>query len=388
MNASVRRHLALSLAAVLLAACTPGGGSIYSTIQNEVKVVDNTLDNNLVVMDVVGAAGGPYYVAAGKIWPTVPGASTVTWDKGHPLTLPTAASGAIVLCNGLLAWPPAPGATTLWGSFTTPDASLGLYRNDGSLVAPLTTWTHVTGSASELGTRQVMRLRNETVGATATLVVIMGSTSTPPLTYDVFSSTDGISFTLSSITGATSTVNDVIYAAGNWYATEGATLYTTGATLGGTLTAVPLTGVTVATGEELRDILYDGTTLYVSSKLGHVFYSSDGGANWLSTTAAPVSGITPGLLGFAGPVGGAGGKILVGADGYGYYELSGSPLALTRASDTLAPSITTFRLYSAAVRRFFVDGTTRLFACTSATGLWRGEISGSGAAATITWNWE
>ncbi len=52
MKLRTLRLPAIALAAALAASCTPGGGSIYFTLENEVKVEDRSLPNEITVFDV------------------------------------------------------------------------------------------------------------------------------------------------------------------------------------------------------------------------------------------------------------------------------------------------------------------------------------------------
>jgi hypothetical protein len=369
MSAPHARRLLWALPFALLAACTPGGGSIYYTLEHETKVVNSSLPDTLTVFDVTGASGGPYYAAAGKIYvSTGVTASGVTWNVDTYVTPPEAGA----LCNALVAYPPGT-PTSLFGGFATSSGNLGLYQSTGGFPNAPTGWTSVPALAG----KQILRLTADAGGTTLVAIAATpGALST--FTYDVYaSSDDGATFT-DALAGQTNPINDVTYAGGGltrWFATEGTTLYATaGAALSDAapLAAVTMNGVTIASGDVLHDVYWDGAKLYVSSKLGHVFSSTDG-TNWSVLTADQVSGAYPSFLAITGPIGTS---ILAGSDGYGYYTVSS---ALTRMTDT------TIALYYDSIRRFFLDGTTRVFAGTAGGGLWRGEISTTGA---ITWSLE
>ncbi len=67
MKAFTLFRLALAAAAaVTIAACTPDGGLIYSTIETETQVTDNSLSNTLTVADIAVPA------TARITWPRAP----------------------------------------------------------------------------------------------------------------------------------------------------------------------------------------------------------------------------------------------------------------------------------------------------------------------------
>ena len=105
---------AAAMALIVVASCTPNGGSIYATIETAKKTVTSSLAKTLTVQDLVnqktGPGGaGPYDVAAGAIFegaynPANPSTSgdVILWaaNSGNlaPLTPPVAGQ----ICNSLV----------------------------------------------------------------------------------------------------------------------------------------------------------------------------------------------------------------------------------------------------------------------------------------------
>ena len=100
MNRRIALLLLAAAVAVLPIACS--NGNIYWTLENEEKVDDLSLPNEITVFDVA-KIGTTYYAAAGRIWHV---ADTATeWNAGatvappHPGDLCTALA-AFVLFHG------------------------------------------------------------------------------------------------------------------------------------------------------------------------------------------------------------------------------------------------------------------------------------------------
>jgi hypothetical protein len=371
---------ALAFIAVLAAACTPGGGSIYYTIETEPIVTDSTLPNAITVSDVA-KMGPTYYVGAGKIWTgTATGAGTtsdpriITWDIEEPL--PVRPPSNTALCTGLVV-SPFGGGTTLYGAFYD-DASggaTGLYES--------TTVPSFAGQGAETlpaAGSQVALLKVENDGADRLIAVTTRQpTMGAAFVFDIAYAASAGSYVAATFDATRvadeekKPINDVIYAAGAinaWFATEGSTLYTNaGPGFAGDFTKAGMTGI--GADEVLTGLFFDGTRLYLASRAGKIYHSTNG-TSWTAIPAPQISGVHPPLLRFAGPIGA--GVLLVGSDGYGYYLLDTIDLVtdpLTRCTTT------TIDLHTDTVRSFVLDPVEGFgFALTSMGGLWRGTVSG------------
>lgn len=340
----------------LLWACTAGGGSIYSTLENETKTTDNTLKNTIPIHDVALHGDGNYYAAGGRIWRGTPGgtpgAETVDWDTTTPITPPV--DGA--LCTALVEF-----NGELYGGFITQSGSVGLYKANGASPAAATSFASGQVADAAVKDKQVVLL--SVVNGGTDLVV---GTASPgdPFIYDLLLS-DGTSYASLLAATTTSPFTGVTHTTNKYWAVSGTSLYAgTGV---GTL-AVDPTLVKSATTEVLTSVFSDnGTRLFVTSNLGFVYYSANEGASWTrNATAEKVSDATVGFLAVAGASGS--GTMLVASDGYGYYVLTvEDPPTLARFAGSTIP------LYTASVRKFLIHGA-RLFACTNSKGLWRNEV--------------
>jgi hypothetical protein len=365
-------HLLLAAGIVIL--CTScKEGNIYYTLENEVKVEDLSLPNDITVFDVA-KIGSSYYAAAGKIWAADD--STVTWNTDVPVAPPDAGD----ICTALMGF-----SGELDGGFINASGNLGLYRSSSFSFSGQTALPDVAGAQIALlkvvddGTPRlvVVTAKQPSAGEDNQFGIVMSSDGTnfSPFT---FNSLDR------SADEAKKQIWDVVYAGGTinaWFATEGTKLYTKVGAGTGEFILATTTGITA--GEVLTGLFDDGTNVYVASNSGAVYYSPDG-ANWTRIEAPAISGTYPPLTRFAGPI--DAGIVLVGSIGYGYYLLKTADLAgpnpLTRYPTT------TNDLYTAAVLKFYYDsGKSRVFACTAKGGLWRGAVLGDGLG-TINWNQE
>ncbi|MCX7038359.1 MAG: hypothetical protein NT005_04410 [Spirochaetes bacterium] len=347
----------------LLWACTAGGGSIYSTLENETKTTDNTLKNTIPIHDVALHGDGNYYAAGGRIWRGTPGgtpgAETVDWDTTTPITPPV--EGA--LCNALVEFPQPLG--DLYGGFITQSGSLGLYKANGPSPAAATSFASGQIIDTLIANKQVVLL--SVVNAGTDLIVGTASTG-DPFVYDLLRSTDGMNYAslLAPTVTVTKPFTGVAYTTNKYWAVSGTSLYS-GAGIGTLDVDASPTGAVA--GEVLTSVFSDdgASRLFVTSNLGFVYYSANEGASWTrNATAEKVSDATVGFLAVAGASGS--GTMLVASDGYGYYVLTvANPPTLARFAGS------TIGLYTASVRKFLIHGA-RLFACTNSKGLWRNEL--------------
>jgi hypothetical protein len=371
-------HLLLAAGiAILFTACKEG--NIYSTLENEVKVDDLSLPNDITLFDVT-KIGTSYYAAAGKIW-TVSDSAT-EWDVTALIAPPSPGD----IGTALVASPF--GTNTLYGGFINGSGNLGLYE---STAAP--SFSGRNAEPLPVAGAQVALLKAVNDGANRLVVVTAHQPSAgSDFAYGMVYAASAGSYTVATFDATRpagdekKSINDVVYAGvpiNAWFATEGTKLYTkTGPGFAGDFTLAGMTGITA--GEELTGLFWDGTThVYLASRAGAVYHSTDG-TNWTRILAPAISGTYPPLTHFAGPV--DAGIVLVGSDGYGYYLLDTADLSGTDPL-TRYPT-TTSDLYTAAVQKMYFDvGKLRVFACTSMGGLWRGAVLGDGSG-SIDWNLE
>ncbi|OHD70792.1 MAG: hypothetical protein A2177_02085 [Spirochaetes bacterium RBG_13_68_11] len=359
--------------AILFTSCKEG--NVYYTLENEVKVEDLSLPNDITLFDVT-KIGTSYYAAAGKIWTVADTAAE--WDINATITPPV--SGGI--CTALVA---SPFGATLYGGFINGAGNLGLYE---STAAPSFSGLSAVSDPIINGA-QIALLKTINDGVNDWLVAVtarhlpgenftFGIAAFNNLAWGTFDTSVRVS------PEDQKPFNDIIWSTNfsRWYATSGTKLYTKAVTgLAGAF--VESTPANAASGEEFTGLLEWGTRVYLSSRSGAVFYTSDG-ATWTRIEAPAISGTYPPLTRFAGPV--DAGIVLVGSDGYGYYLLDTADLGGTDPL-TRYPT-TTSDLYMAAVQKLYFDsGKSRVFACTSMGGLWRGAVLGDGLG-SIDWNLE
>jgi hypothetical protein len=357
----------LFAAVLLLWACTAGGGSIYYTLENEVKTTDNTLKNTIPIHDVALHGDGNYYAAGGRIWKGTPGgtpgAETVDWDTTTPITPPVGGE----ICTALVEF-----KGELYGGFITQSGSVGLYKANGASPAPPTSFASGQIADPLVVNKQVVLLA--VVNAGADLIVVTASPVDPPsavdpFTYDLLLSTDGAAYSSLLAAASTKPFTGVAYTSasgGKYWAVSGTSLYS-GAGIGALAAIASPTGAVA--GEVFPSVFSDDENLhlFVTSNLGFVYYSANEGASWTrNATAEKVNDATVGFLAVAGASGS--GTMLVASDGYGYYVLTvADPPTLARFAGSTIP------LYTASVRKFLIHGA-RLFACTNSKGLWRNEV--------------
>jgi hypothetical protein len=341
--------------ACALSACTPNGGSIYATIETEQKVVDSTLPKTITVCDLVNnstAPTYPYYVAAGAIYKgTRPNADNKmgwpsTGNSAKPVTPPVSDA----LCNTLVLF-----NSELWGGFFSTGSILGLYSSTTlAFSGPAVSDTVVKG-------KQVISLQATDNGSPGQLFVCTGTVSGSKYVYQL-SYFDAVTWS-PLLTDLPDPVNGVVWdpVGAQYLMVSGSKVYSGTNADPPVFTTTTLPGVSLDSSDELRGIFVDGANIFIPTRDNGV-YLTTGGA-WSQIPADDVNGNTVGYLAVAGPVDGAGNKYLVGSDGYGYYTLDISTMKLTRFDDN------TILLYSSAVRRILVDGTTVLMG-TAGNGLW------------------
>jgi len=365
----------------LFFSCTAQGGSIYAIIETAQKTYVSTLDQTLTVIDLVNLGSAtyplPYFVAAGAIYNgTPPNANNVIgWPNygANPIRVSPPVSGA--LCTALTYFAP---ATALYGAFFTSNGStMGLYKspptspNFSTAVAD----SHVAGKQITL-----LQVANNNLFA----VVATPSTGTSGFTYELDSSTDGITFTPTSLTGLTTPITGVGYLGTTYYVTAGSNLYTGTGLAPIALSATGIAGWTLASGEVLNGVTVDNGYVFIPSSNGAVYFSNNG-STWIRvgtsdqinsrsiiflTVSTHIDTSTPGNT------------FIVGADGAGFYFLNLAAGTLSRFSD-----VTVTGLYAGSVRRVLVDPIQNnlVFLGTAGTGLWRTNFDPATGMTPGTW---
>jgi hypothetical protein len=387
-------HLLLAAGiAILFTACKEG--NIYYTLENEVKVDDLSLPNDITLFDVTKIddatppAFSAYYAAAGKIY-TVPVADLDVPDAGWDKYADVDAPASDALCTALVTSPYG-SQNTLFGGFINGSGNLGLYKSSPRPTKDTVTWT--VDSDPIIAGAQIALLKTENDGADDWLVAVTARhLPGKNFTFGIagFNGTNWYEFD-TTIRGSPENekpFNDVIWSQkfGRWLATGGTKLYmqVLSPPAVDSFSDAYMTGIT--SGEVLTGMYEDVTNVYIASKSGAVYYSPTYGTDWKRIEALPISGTNPPLTHFAGPVGS--GILLVGSDGYGYYRLDTTILTSTDPYPLTRYPTTTSDLYTASVMKFFYDddpGINRVFACTAMGGLWRGAVAADG---TIDWNLE
>ena len=367
--------LGVVLLVLAMLSCTEGQYAVFYTIENEKKISDNpSLPNNITVTHFV-ELGNTLYVSAGAMWArssTLADAS-VEWKRIEN-------SLGEAMCNGLVVF-----STELVAAFFSRDeqGSTGLYRATptadlGADAAPTLQWSEV----SLFQGKQVVWL--SVVGGSDLLVCVAETASTSPtvITYALYASQDGSTFSgpiLQSLTGA---VSDATHDGTNYWIVSGNKVYT-----GPALSAGSVQETTVASEVQgYSGVLHssDYSAVYLSTQQGRVYRRQVGSSEWTSSEQVLVSAkaipFTRMLV--------AADRILVGTEGYGYYEVIGGDVAaLHRFSN-----ITSVDFYAGIILRFHrsvLEGQEVIFACTSGAGLWRGTYStATSGTATSEWNRE
>ncbi len=354
-------RLSMSIAAaVLIGSCTPDGGTIYATIETEVKTTDNSLPNTLTTFDIVKAGANTYYVAAGTIFKGVLGGGTVTWTPN------STSADRIYNKTGSLSNALAYDGTNLWAGFITTGANLGLYSSG---VPPTTSWTSIIDPVVK--DKQVYLIRP--IGPD--LFVVCGTVSGAPATYHYELEHYSGAWSGPLFTALPSPIVGVATDGTNYYMASGATVYYTNSPTG----AFATTGLTLGAGDEVEGIFGVVGKVFVATKKGGLYHGT--GAAWTQIVAPVVGSATVALLTVSGPVDLGGDKYLVGSDGFGYFTLSVSAGTLARFSDS------TIGLYAASVRRILVDGST-VFMGTNGAGLWRATFDTAAGAVSSAWTHE
>ena len=365
---------ALAVAALLLASCTPDGGTIYATVESETRTTDNSLPNTLTVSALASpGVSGTWYVAAGTLYKGVLSAGSVTWLP-NPSAPTRSYNPADSLANALAYY-----NGRLWGGFITAGTNLGLYSSAVSAPGYDASAFTADTDANVLG-KEVTMLRvanNHLFMAGATL-------SGSPLAYhyELDYNASGAGWSPPALSGLASPIVGVAWDGGStYYIASGAAVYSD-SNPGGAFATVEAVGI--AAGDQVNDIVGDPVhqRVFVTTQKGGLYYKY-GAAAWAAIPAPQVNSATVSLLSIAGPIDTAGANevYLLGTDGYGYYTLSVAGGSLTRFSDS------TIALYAASVGRLLVDSGTVLMG-TNGAGLWRATFDTTSGALASAWTHE
>ena len=303
------------------------------------------------------APDGNYYIAAGGIFQGTLTSGVMSWNPNnnnltvYPYNPP---SGA--LCNALATFN---GAT--WGGFYPADGLtiLGLEKADPQF--SFASSTPVVDTNGNITGKQISLLSAPNGNAVLFAVCV-------ELNYSVglYYSTNGTAWSpCTGLQGITSyPISGVAWDGTQYWAVSGTTVYRSPAGNPASFSAIAtqpvgssdIRGITVGQGAEAG-------WLFLPTRIGGIWYSSNGGASWANIAAPIVSSVTVGLLTVSGPVDSAGNIYLVGSDGYGYYTLNLTLPALTRMS------MSTIALYAESIRKIFVDAGFVLMG-TNGHGVW------------------
>jgi hypothetical protein len=319
--------------------------------------------------------GTRYFAAANRLYARTDGISD-TWSVVAP-------PADAILCNYIEAF-----SGELYAGFAT-GAGAGLYRSAPDPIS----WTKIADLGTAAGYTQVTMLK-ATAAGTPTLFVATWNGSDYALSY----STSGASgsYTLAGGTAWPAPVSVPIIDVESdgsyyWVIVGNSLLRDTAAAGVGSFDTTLLdkdSPVPLKSGAQFYGgLLYDSSVprLYLSAGNGYLHSSDDSGDTWDSSALQRDTEDNDAIVHFTSfvlPASDAS-AVYVGTQGQGYYRIPGGDVTgdLTRNTD-----YTIAALYSGALNCLFYDGLAlpypRLFLCTNADGLWRGEwVSGS------TWTW-
>ncbi len=345
------------LAAAGLISCTADGGNIYSTIETEVKTVDNYLPTTLTGYDITKAPDNNYYVAAGGIYQGTLASGTINWNPnnnvaGYPYN-PT--NGA--LCNALVTFN---GAT--WGGFYLPDGTIpGLEKSDGSYSFASST---SAGDTNGNITGKQIYLLSAPNGNNVLFAVCIESNGSFGLYYSTNGTAWSPSAGLQGVTGVP--ISGVAWDGTKYWAVSGITVYSSPAGDPSSFSAAAVQPTGITSSDSIRGITVgQNGWLFLPTKLLGIFYSSNGGGSWTAITTPQINSVTVGFLTVSNAVDGGNAIYLAGSDGDGYYTFNTSTLTLSRMS------MTTIALYSESVRRILVDSVNHfVLVGTNSEGVW------------------
>lgn len=358
---------------VFILSCTESSNAIFYTLENETKVVDNSLNNTLTVVSLV-RDGTNYYAAAGSIfYRAASGAADTTWKPAN-LSGVTDTSGAKMLCNKLVVF-----NSRYFASFVSRDGSeYGLYST-GSLGSTIT-WDAV--ASPNIAGKQIDNL----MVVNSTLLAATRESSSPN-TYNLYYSTDGTTFSAAdALTGQPLAVIDAAYnsSASMYWVITGSKIFK-GSSLSA-LSEITYTSPLSVPVQGFGGIFYSGgfSRLFVSTKNGIIYSSGDDGTTWDTVYGNSVK-VSGKEVPFGGFVQVTGSLLFTATNGYGFYRITGD---ITKDGNvTRFPGSTISELYNGIIINFYVDSTTippTVFIGTYGSGLWSNTTPDSDTG----WKWE
>jgi hypothetical protein len=328
-----RIALAALAVAVTLGACSDNDSAIFYSLENEVKEVDYSLPNESHVLGM-GKMNGSYYVSlGGSIWTRAVDAND--WDRmslppGHEACTALADFADLIYAGtpeGLATWDGAQ-----WASL--PDPLL-----DGAQIVSF----FVVGQA---------------------LFACAFEAGEYLLAWTV----DGVSFA-AALSGLSAAVAQVAWDGAVYYAVAGSTAYRGTSGPGSLAVYDAISSLTAATFAGIT--WHASSQRYLATTAGQRVYSSDPGNDgaWDSATADESSDVTFTRLAAFG------GYALVGSTEHGFFMLANGDVTSLERWDHSTSS----DLYGAFVRDWYIDpdDTSRIFALTAGSGLWRTSDPGS-----------
>ena len=365
----------ITLLLMVLAGCNVGNNAIFYTLEHEEKIIDNTLPNNIAVMGIV-RDGDYYYAAAGAIYrATVTERSNNGWKLIESFDTGGTSPG---LCNRLVLFS---GNNQYYASFFKDDASgninYGLYS--ASSLSASVTWNGPLGTDSDIKSKQVTGIYD----VNGNLIVTVYNNANRG--YDLYYSSDGISFskvTFGGVTGSlTENITDVAYFGSKFWVVSGSRIFN--GTSISSLSELANYPSDVTASAEYEGIYastaFSKTLLYLSDNMGEIFTSSDG-VSWTKSPDSPVK-VSSNSVPFGKFVQVSNDLLLVATKGYGFYKITQTN-SLTRFSDN-----TKANLYNGVILGFYIDTTdSNIFIYTAGSGLWSNTLAG--ISDDKSWKWE
>lgn len=379
---ALRAAAAAALAAAfgMLSACTPSGGAIFATIEQEDETVESNLPDTVSVTDVLElrAGGVTSFVAVARtlflgVQSTAGDNASLDWKAlslsieetpGSGVTTPSPGSTcrSAVLVPGataetdrifaVLAAPPEGGETTaLYRS--TPPATIAADE------LPTLEWSTAVSTGLDGRPEGVFLVNGELFVTARTSTVV---TQYALYHYDVSLDTATVVIALTQVPVADGAFHDSAY----WFI-AGNRLYT-GALPGPfALTA----DTTIASpAASYGGVHASDTTLHLSTGDGKLHVRPAGGA-WTASAALTLTSDDAALsfTDFASIGTGAGEQVFVGSEGRGFFRLTGGLLDQEALAAARMPDRTLSELYAGTILGF-VRRSNVIFVRTAGAGLW------------------
>jgi len=330
--------LKLCIGLILLAgmlSCDDGLSTLFTTIQNDTKISDSGLENNISVLDMGLVTIGPdqyYYIACGNVR-----RRPVTGNGSDWGSVSTGANG---IANTL-----ATNGTVIYAGVVN-DNAVGTVRYFNGTI-----WD-VTPTALPADFKQAVNIKYNS-GSGQFYISYLKDDNTYSITNGGFVD-QGYSFP----TPVTDMVDD------NNFVTGGSVYLN-----GSAVATLPGTGYTYSA-------IFDfGGYIYVGTRNGTIHRTNDDGATWetLGSYTSPL-GSRPKVK-FTTFAQANADHLFVGTANYGFYELDATAFTAKHFSDSSKPD-----LYNGSIECFYRNNET-VFIGSMGHGLWRNTYS----AATATW---